>query len=367
MRRKTIGAVISITLMMIGSSLAQTAQIPATPAGKQLAEQEAFAGLDKDLDRLVKANEFAGAVLVAKNGQPVFRKAYGLASREYDVPNRVDTRFNLGSINKIFTQIAIGQLIKQGKLSLDETIGKHLPDYPNNQARQSVTIKHLLDMSSGIGDIFNEKYRSTPKDRIRTNEDYLLLFAGEPLAFEPGTRQQYSNGGYIVLGAIIEKVSGQNYYDYVREHIFKPTGMEQTDYFQADDIVPNCASGYTRQAEGGAKDAPLRNNFYTRPARGSSAGGGYSTIDDMLKFARALESGELVMPNFRAPARASASPNRPPGNGGLGIGGGAPGINAELETNVAGVYTIIVLSNLDPPSAGAVARQIRTRLSPGAN
>jgi CubicO group peptidase (beta-lactamase class C family) len=340
---------------------------PGNDSHVKKSEPETLAELEKYLDWLVRANKFAGAVLVAKNGRPIFRKAYGLASREYDVPNRLDTKFNLGSINKIFTQIAIGQLIEQGTLSLDETIGRHLPDYPNHQARESVTVRHLLEMSSGIGDIHNEKYRSTPKDRIRTIEDYLPLFASEPLAFEPGTRYLYSNGGYIVLGAIIEKVSGQSYYDYVREHIFKPAGMEHTDYYQADDIVPNCASGYTRGGEAAAKDAPLRNNFYTRPARGSSAGGGYSTIDDLLKFVHALESGELLIPNFQAQASAPGATDQPSGGGSLSISGGAPGINAVLETKVAGTYTIIVLSNLDPPSAEMVAEQIRTWLGTGEN
>jgi hypothetical protein len=131
--------------------------------------------------------------------------------------------------------------------------------------------------------------------------------------------------------------------------------MGNTDYYQADDIVPNCASGYTRPR--GDETAPLRNNFYTRPARGSSAGGGYSTIDDLLKFTRALESGALRIPDFRSPAGAPLAPGAS-----LAIIGEAPGINAVLNTNVAGVYTIIVLSNLDPPSAINVAEQIRTWL-----
>jgi len=177
------------------------------------------------------------------------------------------------------------------------------------------------------------------------------MFAGEPLLFEPGTKQQYSNGGYVLLGAIIEKVTGQSYYDYVREHIFKPAGMENTDYYEADVPVQNLASGYTR--EGGANGA-RRNNIYTRPARGSSAGGGYSTAEDLLRFANALQSGKLHKANF------SKSPS---GDGDLGIAGGAPGINALLEADTSSGYTVVVMSNYDPPTATSLGKQIRQWIS----
>jgi CubicO group peptidase (beta-lactamase class C family) len=387
MRLKTMTEFIFIVLVMTGSALAQSEPIPTITAGNQLTGTvhvytgsvlerlpedrhekkrgpEIHEELDRYLDELVKADKFAGTVLIAKNGHPIFRRAYGLASREYGVPNRPDTKFNIGSICKTFTQIAIGQLIDQGRLTLDNTIGTILPDYPNQQAREKVTVRHLLSMASGIGDIHNENFRLIAKDRLRTLADFLPLFASEPLAFEPGTGYLYSNGGYVVLGAIIEKVSGETYYDYVHEHIFKPIGMEHTGYYQADNIVPNRASGYTPGGEAAA-ELPLVNNLYLHSARGTSAGGGYSTADDLLKFACALESGELQIPNFGNPARAPRATDRPPQSGGRTIGGGAPGVNAALSMNVAGVYTVIVLANLDPPSANAVTEQIRTWLITG--
>src|SRR5260370_6651946 len=164
-------------------------------------ESELIAALEQHLKELVKADEFAGTVVLAKNGKPIFQKAYGLASKEYNVPNQIDTRFNLGSINKVFTQIAIGQLAESGKLALDDSIIKYLPDYPNRQAAEKVTIRELLDHRSGIGDFFNEKYVSMAKDKIRRNADFLPLFAAEPLAFEPGTKHQYSNGGCVLRSA----------------------------------------------------------------------------------------------------------------------------------------------------------------------
>ena len=331
---------------------AKVDSLPATMTEAQLVDT-----LDKHLSKAVAADEFSGTVLVAKKESPLFQKAYGLASKEYNVPNRVDTKFNLGSINKIFTQIAIGQLAEQGKLSFDDKLGKHLPDYPNREAAEKVTIRQLLDMKSGIGDFFGPEFEATPKNKLRTVKDFLPLFASKPLQFEPGTRQQYSNGGYIVLGAIVEKVSGQDYYDYVREHIFKAADMQNTDWYEADLVTANLASGYTTQ--GNAKGV-RRNNFYSRPAKGSPAGGGYSTGPDLMKFVAALREGKLRVPDFRN----QQSPGQAPARfRGLGIAGGAPGINAALEADEDRGYTIIVMSNYDPPSAEKMARQVRAWIS----
>jgi D-alanyl-D-alanine carboxypeptidase len=344
-----------------------SAAAPPTPAAPAtMTEAQLVEALDKHLSQAVAADEFSGTVLVAKKNSVIFQKAYGLASKEYNVPNRVDTKFNLGSINKIFTQIAIGQLADQGKLSFDDKLGKHLPDYPNHDAAQKVTIRQLLDMKSGIGDFFGPEFEAMPKDRLRTLRDFLPLFATKPLEFEPGTKQQYSNGGYIVLGAIIEKVSGQDYYGYVREHIFKVAGMQNTDWYEADVMIPNIASGYTREGMADREKNVRRNNIYTRPAKGSSAGGGYSTAEDLLKFAAALRDGRLSLANFRQPAPTGqqvASVPKRPHFGGFGIAGGAPGINAAFETNEANGYTTIVMSNYDPPSAEKIARQIRGWIS----
>ena len=309
---------------------------------------------------LVQADEFAGVVLVARGDTPIFLRAYGLADRGFGTPNRPDTRFNLGSINKLFTTIAVGQLLEQGKLSLGDTIGRFLPDYPNREAMATVTVKHLLEMTSGIGDFFGERFEATPKDRVRTIRDYLPLFADKPLEFKPGTQTRYSNGGYVVLGVIIEKASGQDYYAYVREHLFKPLGMASTDSYEADASVPNLAMGYTRPGP----SEPRRSNIYTRPARGSSAGGGYSTAEDMLRFGLALQRGALLKPEtvravFGEMWPAAPSKELLEGRISGGWTGGAPGINAALETDARAGTTIVVLANLDPPAAGRVAKKIR--------
>ncbi len=329
-------------------ALAEPDNLPSSLTEAQLIE-----ALDKQLARAVAADEFSGAVLVANRDAIVFQKAYGLASKEYNVPNRIDTKFNLGSINKIFTQIAIGQLVAQGKLEFDDKLGKHLPDYPNREAAERITIRQLLDMKSGIGDFFGPEFEATPKNRLRTVNDFLSLFASKPLQFEPGTKQAYSNGGYIILGAIVERVSGQDYYAYVREHIFKVADMQNTDWYEADGATANLSSGYTKE---GSPPGVRRNNFYSRPAKGSPAGGGYSTAPDLLKFIAALREGKLRVPDFRGEQK---PPGARTGFGGLGIAGGAPGINAALEADEARGYTIIVMSNYDPPSAEGMARKIR--------
>lgn len=333
----------------------------------RLTEVQALDSLEAFLVEQAKADEFSGTVLVVRGGRTIYEKAFGLASREYNIPNRVDTKYNLGSINKFFTKIAIGQLVQEGKLSFDDTLGKILPEYPNPDARQKVTIRHLLTMTSGIGDFFGEDYDAMPKDRIRSIPDYLPLFAGKPLAFEPGTQRKYSNGGFVVLGAVIEKITGESYYDYVREHITKPAGMEDTDFFEADALTPNLAMGYTR-GEVGKQASPWRSNLYSRPARGSSAGGGYSTAPDMLKFAQALKANKFLTPEYtnwllydQEPSKGGKQTKsaRKEGKGGLGIAGGAPGINAMLEMDLERDYTVIVLSNYDPPSAERIDRKIR--------
>jgi CubicO group peptidase (beta-lactamase class C family) len=286
---------------------------------------------------------FSGVVLLTKHGKTVFNGAVGQASLEYTAPNTVSTAFNIGSIDKLFTQIAIQQLISEKRLRENATIGELLPDYPNVHAR-SVTVAQLLDMSSGIGDIFGPKYFAMPKDRLRKLADYVPLFADKPLAFSPGTGHAYSNGGYIVLGLIIEHVTGQSYYDYIHDHVFVPAGMVHSSWPERDNTMAGLATGYTNATDSGRSTGERRNNMYTVPARGSSAGGGYATAADLERLAQALISRRLDI-------------GRPIGPG-LAIGGGAPGINAFLQIDTKSGYVLVVLSNYDPPAAEDVAKTI---------
>jgi len=290
------------------------------------------------------SGEFSGVVHIARGDRITWTGAEGEADKSSHVKNTPGTKFNVGSIGKTFTALAVAQLVHAGRLSLDDKVGRFLPDYPNATVREQVTVKHLLDMQSGIGDFFGPRYQETDKTRLRTLADYLPLFASEPLHFEPGQKREYSNGGYVVLGLIIEKVGGQPYDEYLGAHVFGPAGMRDTGFFPKSEPAAGRAIGYTTRLGNGR-----RSNFESLPERGSSAGGVYSTAADLLRFVKAAGTGELVP--LEALTRVGRDPRA------MGVAGGAPGLNAALETGVNG-YTVVVLSNYDPPSAERLARAI---------
>jgi CubicO group peptidase (beta-lactamase class C family) len=349
-------------LLGIGIDDADASDLAGPPP--PMSQAEALAAVGKAATDAAAADRFSGVVLVARDGKVLLHRAWGFASREHQVANRPDTKFNLGSINKIFTKVAIGQLVEAGRLSLDDTVGKHLPDYPNPDARKA-TVRQLLEMQSGIEDFFGEEFEATPKDRLRRNSDFLPLFAKKPLLFAPGTDRRYSNGGYVVLGEIVAKASGRGYHEYVRESVYARAGMTDTDSYDADVPVPNLAEGYTRSWDGEERtEGPRRLNIYTRPARGSAAGGGYSTGPDILRFAGAMLADRLLSPPFTEwfVTGAGPVPGPVPGDrkrGAFGFAGGAPGINALLEIDRETGLVLIVLANDDPPTATSLGKEIR--------
>lgn len=318
------------------AATAVTAQEKPAP----LPEADFLRLLEASMDSLAATGEFSGVVAVQRGNQTVFQRAWGMRQRERGAANDTATAFNIGSINKVFTATAIRQLALDGRLHLDSTLAAYWPDYPNPAVARRVTIRQLLSHRSGIGgDIFAAP-PGTTRHALRRNRDYLPLFTARPLDFEPDARQQYSNAGYIVLGALVERVSGLDYYDYVRRHVYGPAGMARTGHWAVDSLPPNTAIGYTgARGSGGANTAML-------PARGSAAGGGYSTARDLLAFVRALRAGRIR--------------GGPPA--GVGIAGGAPGLNAVLEGGLPGGYDVVVLANLDPPAAQRAAKIIRDLL-----
>src|SRR5690242_8813938 len=228
-----------------------------TPAGFSLphaSESELLAALKKRLTDDSAADRFSGAVLVARNGKPVLAQAYGLADRAHKTPNTLKTSFRIGSMNKMFTATATLQLVQAGKLSLDDPVGKYLTDYPNKDVATKVTVNHLLSHTGGTGDIFGPQFFQHRLE-LRTHEDYIKLYGDRGLNFEPGSRWEYSNYGFILLGRIIEKVSGMSYYDYVRDHNFKPAGMTGTGSEPEDQAVTNRSVGYTTMRPPGPPNA----------------------------------------------------------------------------------------------------------------
>lgn len=319
------------------------------------------------LNRQVAADTFSGTVLVAKDGKPIFAQAYGLADIARKVPNTLETRFRIGSMNKMFTAVSILQLAQAGKLHVEDPIGKYLTDYPNKNLASTVTVHQLLTHTGGTGDIFGPDY-DAHRLTLRTLNDYINLYGKRDVLFKPGSRWEYSNYGFVLLGAIVERVSGQNYYDYVRQHVYVPAGMKSTGSDPEDTTVVERSVGYT---DDGGKLVP---NTDTLPYRGSSAGGGYSTVGDLLRFANALQKKKLL--NARYTQLLTLGKVAMPGGGrsyAYGFGdqnvngiacfghdGGAPGMNGDLE--VCGRYVVAVLANRDPGAAQTVSDFIINRL-----
>jgi D-alanyl-D-alanine carboxypeptidase len=342
---------------------------PAEFALPHLSESELIAALRKNLDEAAAADRFSGAALVAKNGKTVFAQAYGLADREKKTPNTLKTRFRLGSMNKMFTAVATLQLVQKGKLDLKAPFGNYLTDYPNKDVASKVTIEQLLSHTGGTGDIFGPEFDKNRLE-LKTLQDYVKLYGNRAPEFVAGSRWQYSNYGFLLLGVLIEKVSGQSYYDYVRDHIYKPAEMTGTASEPEEQLVADRSLGYTR-FDGGA----LRPNTDTLPYRGTSAGGGYSTVEDLLKFAMALQTYKLLDAQHTE-VLTMGKVETPSGSqyaygfqdavvNGLrcfGHGGGAPGMNGELKICPCPEYVIVVLANMDPPGASRVADFITNRL-----
>jgi D-alanyl-D-alanine carboxypeptidase len=346
---------------------------PAEFALKPMTEAELIAALGKRMQEEVAADKFSGAVLVAKDGKPIFAQAYGLADREHNIPDTLTTRFSIGSMNKMFTGVAVLQLAQAGKLKLDDPLGKYLTNYPNKELAAKVTISELLTNTGGTGDIWGPDY-DKHRLELRTLQDYINLYGNRPLRFEPGSRWEYSNYGFILLGAVIEKVSGQSYYDYVREHIYVPAGMTSTASEPEDQTKPNHSIGYTKMGAGMGTDS-WHPTTGTLSYRGTSAGGGYSTVGDLLAFANALQENKLLDPQYTK-LLTTAKVKNPFGFDAYSFGvqtmnglqcfghnGASPGSNGDLEICRDSTYTVIALANIDPPAAEQASQFVINRLS----
>ncbi len=320
-------------------------------------EETIMQELDSILQNMVEQDKFSGVALVHRNGEVIFEKAYGFACRTFNVPNKIDTKFNIGSLNKIITKTAILQLMQNSLLDLDDLVGKYLPDFRKDIA-EKIKIRHLISFTSGLGDYFNEKFTSAI-GQLRKLDDFVELFIDDPLLFEPGERRHYSNAGYVVLGKIIEAISGMDYYDYIRENIYKPAGMTDSDHYELDAQVGNRATGYTRLSDCCTTETTeRRSNHFIIGTRGSPAGGGYSTAKDLMRFDLAIdnailldaEHSKMVMRPIDAPDSNSKT---------AVLAGGAPGLCAlyfkffELE------YSVFVLSNYDPQDVEPLVKPIR--------
>jgi CubicO group peptidase (beta-lactamase class C family) len=326
---------------------------PNAPA-RRLSDAEIVEQLRAYVERMAKRDAFSGTVLLAKRGRPLYNAAFGEANKDYGVQNTIDTKFNLGSMNKMFTAVAVMQLAEAGKLSLDDSLGKFLKTGAMRpEVLSKVRVKHLLTHTSGLGSYFSPRWDSLSRTLFRSVDDWMGLIKDDSLEFEPGTRWSYSNTGMLVLGKVIESASGRDYFDYIREHIYKPAGMTNSDSYELDRVIKNLAIGY--DIERTAKGAEYRPNTFYHVLRGGPAGGGYSTVGDLTRFAVALIEGKLVsragVKQLTTPKPEISSPRYGFGfgieeNGRIvGHGGGFPGINSQLDIFVEEDYTLAVMSN----------------------
>jgi CubicO group peptidase (beta-lactamase class C family) len=344
-----------------------------------LAMLAALAGSDLEATRQARDSQwkawldgqqagFSGVVLIGRDDAIEAEAAFGLADQLSGRRNTVDTRFNLGSINKTFTAVAIAQLVQQGRLSLDDALAKHVPDYPNQAAAGRITIRDLLTHRSGVAQFMRAEFGDA------SVAEMVKRVGVEPQVFEPGARQEYSNGGYVVLGRVIEVVSGKPYSAYVNDHIYRPAGMTASGFFRHGDRVDDLARPVG--SAGGADQRPSAGLGLTptSPRTGNPAGGGYSTAADLFRFSRALRAGRLLdqqMTRYVLEGTFAEQPRwgfslREQVVGAhrfLGNGGGAPGVNAGFRFEPSGAYTVVVLSNSSPPAATNLLVAVLNRIA----
>jgi len=283
--------------------------------------------LDKLLNDYNDIGMFSGNVLLAKEGNILYEKQFGYADWEIKTPVTSETLFRIGSLNKMFTHAMIKQLENEGKLSLTDKLSKYLDIYPEETGGK-ITIKMLIEMKAGLGDYLNNPaYRQNIKE-YRTVGNYLELIKHEPLLFEPGTSTEYSNSGYVVLGGIIEKITGKSYTDNLNERFIKPLGMTNTHYKLIGEALLNTAKG-TRILFSGEK---VNSRFEEQP---SPAGGMFSTAHDLLKFDQYIKESGLLPAGIRA--------------------GGNQVWNSVLAQLKDG-YTLIITSNFGEAADGIITR-----------
>jgi CubicO group peptidase (beta-lactamase class C family) len=361
----SMSAIVGVTL-----SPAEAACQRPRPAAT-VSDSDVARGVDAFIKGLVAEDKFSGAVLVAKDGRSIFKNAYGLANKEFNVASQVNTKFNVASVGKMFTGVAVAQLAERGKVSFDDSIITHLPDYPREVANR-VTIHHLLTHTSGMGSYWKPEFHEANHARFRAVRDYFPLFVNDPLSSMPGEKWGYSNAGFMVLGAIVERVSGHSYFDYVKEHVFGRAGMSDTDYYEADKVTASLATGYTKQNRYLPESKDWTSNIFISPVKGGPAGGGYSTVEDMLRFDVALRTHKLLNPKYTDLVLTGKVEYRPNARYAYGFAndivngeqiifhdGGANGISAEFDMYPAAGYTIVVLSNYDHPAARPVVKKIQ--------
>jgi CubicO group peptidase (beta-lactamase class C family) len=329
------------------------AQNSAAPTNEQIT-----AKIDEYMNAAVKVENFSGSILVARDGKPIVSKGYGMANIELNVPNTPDTVFRLGSITKQFTAMAIMILAERGKLNVNDPACKYLTDCP--AAWQPITIKNLLTHTAGVPNYTSFPGFAKTAPMPATSDEMIARFRDKPLDFAVGEKYAYSNSGYYLLGAIIEKVSGKSYADFLQENIFTPLGMRHSGYDVSARVIKNRASGYAKQA------GEFINAAYMDMTLPGAAGAIYSTTGDMLLWDQALYTEKLI-------SRKSLDETFTPVKSNYGYGwsigkqfdrqvishgGNIFGFATHITRFPADKITVIVLSNVEGAPAGRIANDL---------
>lgn len=337
-----------------------------TPTPNQTAEAQLVRGIDEYMTGLIEQDQFSGSLLVARDGKVLISKGYGMANIDLEIPNTPQTKFRLGSITKQFTAMAILQLQQQGKLNVQDPICQYIQDCP--EAWQPITLHHLLTHTSGLYNYTASSHYTEFKKQFATPITIIDLFRDLPLEFGPGNRWKYSNSGYIVLGYIIETVSGQPYASFLQDNIFNPLQMINTGYVDNRRLIALHAVGYSEPAIE-ADDIDMSVPY--------AAGGLYSTVEDVFLWEQALYANKLISialqnemltPFISIPVDRMQVSNVSYGYGWrIGVrfdrrwmahGGGIDGFATIFERYPDDKVAIIVLSNLESAGVGDIAMEI---------
>jgi CubicO group peptidase (beta-lactamase class C family) len=327
-----------------------------------LAAQDISSSVDDFMNAQMQASLFSGSILIARSDKVLVRKGYGMANAELDVPNSSETNFRIGPISQQFTAMAILQLQEKGKLDVQDTICKYIPECPNKW--REIKIINLLVHTSGIPELTDSAEFQRTMASAMTVPEYLRRLKKEPLEFTPGDKFHLSDSGYVVLGATIETVSGTSYAKYLQEHIFNPLGMSDTGYDSPRGIIPHRASGYRRN--GGT----LVNSPYPDMSISYSARGLYSTVEDLYRWDRALDSEKLVsrrsLEQMFTPYRDGSGFGwmilKEFGRKALTRGGRVNGFSASIRRYPDDHACVIVLSNLESSDAERISHDLATIL-----
>jgi CubicO group peptidase (beta-lactamase class C family) len=349
--------------LIAGLGLAN-ARPPAGLVEPPLTEKEAVAEIRTLLARVKAKDWYSGTVLVAKGPQVLVTDFAGEANKGDHAPINIDTKFNLGSMNKMFTSVAVARLVEAGKISFDDPIGRWIDEtWLPKDVTAKITVRHLITHTSGLGSYFNEAYDKSSRALFRRLDDYKPLIRDDRPAFEPGARFQYSNTGMFLLGVIIEKVTGEDYFEHIRKAVYAPAGMTSSDCYEMDYPVENLAIGYSPDWTSPYK---WQNNLYKHVIKGGPAGGGFSTVKDLHRFALALLSGAFVPKGLRETMWTDFKGSnygygfqvvQGPAGQVVGHSGGFSGINSRLDIYVDSGYIVAAMCNYDN-GAGPLAARI---------